>query len=201
MVMLILSSIFLLKTVTNYDDKILVYDVGSIKIKSALSWEVRFNLAIGIAEALNYLHNECSRPVIHRDIKSSNILLSSDFEPQVLYRIDADDNYGSQIQRKQGFLTFPFVFSQLSDFGLAMWGPTTSSFLTNGDVVGTFGYLAPEYFMYGKVSDKIDVYSFGVVLLELLSGRKPIRSDSPKGQESLVLWVRKFSIIPHFSCG
>jgi serine/threonine protein kinase len=50
-------------------------------------------------------------------------------------------------------------------------------------------YLAPEYFMYGKVNDKIDVYAFGVVLLELLSGRKPISGDYPKGQESLVMWV------------
>jgi len=49
--------------------------------------------------------------------------------------------------------------------------------------------LAPEYFMYGKVNDKIDVYAFGVVLLELLSGRKPISSGCPKGQESLVMWV------------
>lgn len=50
-------------------------------------------------------------------------------------------------------------------------------------------YLAPEYFMYGKVNEKIDVYAFGVVLLELLSGRKPISNDYPKGQESLVMWV------------
>lgn len=50
-------------------------------------------------------------------------------------------------------------------------------------------YLAPEYFMHGKVSDKIDVYAFGVVLLELLSGRKPISNNCPKGQESLVMWV------------
>ena len=83
-----------------------------------------------------------------------------------------------------------FIMWQLSDFGLAIWGPKTSSFLTEGDVVGTFGYLAPEYFMYGKVSDKIDVYAFGVVLLELLTGRRPIGSDTPKGQESLVMWVR-----------
>lgn len=54
-------------------------------------------------------------------------------------------------------------------------------------------YLAPEYFMYGKVNDKIDVYAFGVVLLELLSGRKPISNDNPKGQESLVMWVCIFS--------
>lgn len=70
-----------------------------------------------------------------------------------------------------------------------MWTPT-SSYEAHFDVVGTFGYLAPEYFMYGKVSDKIDVYSFGVLLLELLSGRKPISNDTPKGQESLVMWVR-----------
>lgn len=79
---------------------------------------------------------------------------------------------------------------QLSDFGLAIWGPTTSSFLIEADVVGTFGYLAPEYFMYGKVSDKIDVYAFGVVLLELLSGKRPIGCHKAKGQESLVMWVR-----------
>ncbi|KAL6969103.1 hypothetical protein U1Q18_042793 [Sarracenia purpurea var. burkii] len=133
---------------------------GNDKEKSVLSWEVRFKLAVGIAEALNYLHNECSNPIIHRDVKSSNILLSNDFEPQ------------------------------LSDFGLAIRGPSGSSFLMDNDVVGTFGYLAPEYFMYGKVSDKIDVYSFGVVLLELLSGRKPISSEPAKGQESLVMWAK-----------
>ncbi|XP_050235185.1 protein kinase STUNTED-like [Mercurialis annua] len=133
---------------------------GDSKEKSDLSWDVRFSIAIKIAEALNYLHNECSPPVIHRDVKSSNILLSDEFQPQ------------------------------LSDFGLAIWGPTSSSFTTQADVVGTFGYLAPEYFMYGKVSDKIDVYAFGVVLLELLSGRKPIGYQTPKGQESLVMWAK-----------
>lgn len=128
--------------------------------KSLLSSKVRYKIALGIAEALNHLHNECSRPIIHRDVKSSNILLKNDSEPL------------------------------LSDFGLAIWGPVNSSFVTDHDVVGTFGYLAPEYFMYGKVSDKVDVYSFGVVLLELLSGRKPISSGFDKGQESLVMWSK-----------
>ncbi|CAA2983930.1 probable receptor-like serine/threonine-protein kinase At5g57670 isoform X3 [Olea europaea var. sylvestris] len=133
---------------------------GNRKEKAVLQWEVRFKIAVGIAEALNYLHNECPRPVIHRDFKSSNILLTDELEPQ------------------------------LCDFGLAIWGPKSASFLTDRDVVGTFGYLAPEYFMYGKVSDKIDVYAFGVVLLELLSGRKPIVLETPKGQESLVMWAK-----------
>ncbi|KAB2045857.1 hypothetical protein ES319_D01G191700v1 [Gossypium barbadense] len=133
---------------------------GKNKGKHALPWELRYNVAVGIAEGLDYLHNELSRPVIHRDIKSSNILLSDGFEPK------------------------------LSDFGLAIWGPTDSSFLIQADVVGTFGYLAPEYFMYGKLSDKIDVYAFGVVLLELLSGKRPISFENLKGQQSLVMWAK-----------
>lgn len=130
------------------------------KDKSPVHWKDRWKVAIGIAEALNYLHDGCSHPIIHRDVKSSNILLSEDFEPQ------------------------------LSDFGLAKWASTTSAYITCSDVVGTFGYLAPEYFMYGKVNEKTDVYSFGVVLLELITGRKPINSSNPKGQESLVMWAR-----------
>ncbi|KAL7156426.1 hypothetical protein ABFS83_02G008200 [Erythranthe nasuta] len=139
----------------------LIVEEGKRNENSVLSWESRFKIAVEIAEALNYIHNESPRPVIHRDIKSQNILISDELEPQ------------------------------LCDFGLAIWGPTTASFVMDNDVVGTFGYLAPEYFMYGKVSDKIDVYAFGVVLLELLSGRKPIiSSESTKSQESLVMWAK-----------
>ncbi|KAE7997555.1 hypothetical protein FH972_002181 [Carpinus fangiana] len=132
---------------------------GNKKDVKAFGWQERYNVAMGVAEALDFLHNSCAEPVIHRDVKSSNILLSGDFEPQ------------------------------LSDFGLASWASTSSN-ITCTDVAGTFGYLAPEYFMHGKVSDKIDVYAFGVVLLELLSGRKPIISECPKGQESLVMWAK-----------
>ncbi|XP_047089973.1 protein kinase STUNTED-like isoform X2 [Lolium rigidum] len=130
------------------------------KSKPTLPWEKRYRAAVGVAEALSYVHSGSSRPVIHRDVKSSNILLTDEFEPQ------------------------------LSDFGLAIWAPSGPSSLTHSDVVGTFGYLAPEYFMYGKVTDKVDVYAFGVVLLELLTGRKPISGDgSPKGHQSLVMWA------------
>ncbi|KAL6215047.1 hypothetical protein ACLB2K_014478 [Fragaria x ananassa] len=133
---------------------------GSKKDPNAFGWNERYKVAVGVAEALEYLHSGSAQPVIHRDVKSSNILLSDDFEPQ------------------------------LSDFGLAKWASTSSSHITCTDVAGTFGYLAPEYFMYGKVNDKIDVYAFGVVLLELLSGRKPISSDYSKGNESLVMWAK-----------
>ncbi|XP_077224745.1 protein kinase STUNTED-like isoform X2 [Tasmannia lanceolata] len=152
------------------DNKLLlVYDFlsrGSLeenlhgkKDDSVFGWAERYKVALGVAEALDYLHSERAQPVIHRDVKSSNVLLADDFEPQ------------------------------LSDFGLATWASTSSSHITCSDVAGTFGYLAPEYFMYGKVNDKIDVYAFGVILLELLSGRKPISNENPKGQESLVMWA------------
>ncbi|KAG2323186.1 hypothetical protein Bca4012_058694 [Brassica carinata] len=150
-----------------YDDLISVYNLSSrgsleetLQGKHVLTWEERFRIAIGLGEALYYLHNQCSSPVIHRDVKSSNVLLSDELEPQ------------------------------LSDFGLSMWGSKSCLYTIQRDVVGTFGYLAPEYFMYGKVSDKVDVYAFGVVLLELISGRTTISSDSPRGQESLVMWAK-----------
>ncbi|XVF64488.1 hypothetical protein PTKIN_Ptkin09bG0173700 [Pterospermum kingtungense] len=142
---------------------------GNKKDPGAFGWSERYKVALGIAEALDYLHTNSEHPVIHRDVKSSNILLSDDFEPQ------------------------------LSDFGLAKWKSTSASHITCTDVAGTFGYLAPEYFMYGKVNEKIDVYAYGVVLLELLSGRKPISNDYPKGQESLVMWAKPILIGGKFS--
>ncbi|CAA0829081.1 Protein kinase protein with adenine nucleotide alpha hydrolases-like domain [Striga hermonthica] len=126
---------------------------------NVIGWEERYKVALGVAEALDHLHS-ASEPIIHRDVKSSNILLSDDFEPQ------------------------------LSDFGLAAWASSCSHHMDTSDVVGTFGYLAPEYFMDEKLNEKIDVYAYGVVLLELVSGRKPIDGALPKGQESLVLWAK-----------
>ncbi|KAG2607540.1 hypothetical protein PVAP13_4NG252444 [Panicum virgatum] len=91
---------------------------------------------------LEYLHEHCSPPVIHRDLKSSNILLDSDFN------------------------------AKISDFGLAV----TSGNIDKGsmNLSGTLGYVAPEYLLDGKLTEKSDVYAFGVVLLELLMGRKPV---------------------------
>ncbi|KAH0922112.1 hypothetical protein HID58_022130 [Brassica napus] len=133
---------------------------GNKRDSVAFGWNERYKVAVGIAEALDYLHNSAPQAVIHRDVKSSNILLSDDFEPQ------------------------------LSDFGLAKWASVSTTQTICSDVSGTFGYLAPEYFMYGKMNNKIDVYAYGVVLLELLSGRKPINSESPKARESLVMWAK-----------
>ncbi|CAN1351559.1 Putative proline-rich receptor-like protein kinase PERK11 [Linum perenne] len=136
---------------------------GGIKgssCSSALSWPVRYKVAIGVAEAIAYLHNGTDRCIVHRDIKPSNILLTSKKIPK------------------------------LCDFGLATWTSSPCVPFLCKTVKGTFGYLAPEYFQHGKVSDKTDVYAFGVVLLELITGRKPIEASRPSGEENLVQWVR-----------
>ncbi|CAI9102878.1 OLC1v1001238C2 [Oldenlandia corymbosa var. corymbosa] len=134
---------------------------GNQKISNSFGLEERFKVALGVAEALEHLHNEATEPIIHRDVKSSNILLSDDFDPK------------------------------LADFGLAVLSSSSSHPIQSIDVAGTFGYLAPEYFMHGKVIDKIDIYAFGVVLLELLSGKKPIDNGHPKGPESLITWAKQ----------
>lgn len=131
-----------------------------VKVYSSLSWPVRYKIAMGVAEAVEYLHNGTERCVVHRDIKPSNILLSSRKSPK------------------------------LCDFGLATWTPAPSIPFLCKTVKGTFGYLAPEYFQHGKVSDKTDVYAFGVVLLELITGRKPNEAKGSTGEENLVLWAK-----------
>ncbi|PKA57118.1 Receptor-like cytosolic serine/threonine-protein kinase RBK1 [Apostasia shenzhenica] len=129
---------------------------------NCLGWEERHKIAIGVGEALVYLHGGSSeKRVIHRDVKSANILLSDDFNPQ------------------------------LSDFGLSQLASSSIPNTTGNDLAGTFGYLAPEYFMHGEVDEKVDVYAFGVVLLEILSGRKPVCTTTcSKEKESLVMWAK-----------
>ncbi|KAL6339911.1 hypothetical protein AAG906_035002 [Vitis piasezkii] len=112
--------------------------------KVKLKWSMRYQVALGIAEGLLYLHEGCQRRFIHRDIKASNILLTEDFQPQIC------------------------------DFGLAKWLPEQWTHHTISSFEGTFGYLAPEYLMHGIVDEKTDVYAFGVLLLELITGRRAL---------------------------
>ncbi|XP_016491079.1 receptor-like serine/threonine-protein kinase ALE2 [Nicotiana tabacum] len=133
---------------------------GIDKEASPLDWYARMKIALGAARGLAYLHEDSSPRVIHRDFKSSNILLEHDFTPKV------------------------------SDFGLARTALDEGNRHISTHVMGTFGYLAPEYAMTGHLLVKSDVYSYGVVLLELLSGRKPVDLSQPSGQENLVAWAR-----------
>ncbi|XP_078148862.1 proline-rich receptor-like protein kinase PERK13 [Carex rostrata] len=124
------------------------------KVVPVMDWGKRMKIAIGSARGLTYLHDDCHPRIIHRDIKSANILLDYAFEAQV------------------------------ADFGLAKFSNDTYTHVSTR-VMGTFGYLAPEYASSGKLTDRSDVFSFGVVLLELITGRKPLFAD-----KSLVEWAR-----------
>nr|XP_018684676.1 PREDICTED: receptor-like serine/threonine-protein kinase ALE2 isoform X2 [Musa acuminata subsp. malaccensis] len=133
---------------------------GVDKETAPLDWNSRMKITLGAARGLAYLHEDSSPRVIHRDFKSSNILLEHDYTPKV------------------------------SDFGLARAALDEGNLHISTRVMGTFGYVAPEYAMTGHLLVKSDVYSFGVVLLELLTGRKPIDMLQPPGQENLVTWAR-----------
>ncbi|XP_021275704.1 probable receptor-like protein kinase At1g80640 isoform X1 [Herrania umbratica] len=124
---------------------------------SSLTWQRRMKIALDTARGLEYLHEHCNPPVIHRDLKSSNILLDSDFN------------------------------AKLSDFGLAVTDAAQNK--NNLKLSGTLGYVAPEYLLDGKLTDKSDVYAFGVVLLELLLGRKPVEKLAPAQCQSIVTWA------------
>ncbi|XP_024394554.1 receptor-like serine/threonine-protein kinase ALE2 isoform X2 [Physcomitrium patens] len=133
---------------------------GLDKYTAPLNWDARVKIALGAARGLAYLHEDSQPRVIHRDFKGSNILLEDDYTPKV------------------------------SDFGLAKSATEGGKEHISTRVMGTFGYVAPEYAMTGHLLVKSDVYSYGVVLLELLSGRKPVDMSQPPGQENLVTWAR-----------
>ncbi|CAM0907341.1 unnamed protein product [Alopecurus aequalis] len=152
------------------DQRLLVYEymlLGSLENhlhdrppdKEPLDWNARMKIAVGAAKGLEYLHDKANPPVIYRDFKPSNILLSEDYYPK------------------------------LSDFGLAKLGPVGDKTHVSTRVMGTYGYCAPEYAMTGQLTVKSDVYSFGVVFLELLTGRRAIDHTQPDGEANLVAWV------------
>ncbi|GBG87280.1 hypothetical protein CBR_g45339 [Chara braunii] len=138
---------------------------------SPLTIEERMRIAFQVAKGLSYLHDGARPAIIHRDIKSSNVLLG--------------EGEGDMVQ------------AVVADFGLAaigerVFGTGYEHFVETSHVGGTFGYISPEYMLYGKLSEKNDVYSFGVLLLELLTGRKAAWRAIRMGWETLATWVGPF---------
>jgi serine/threonine protein kinase len=132
---------------------------GAMRQHGYLTWEARMKILLGTAKALAYLHEAIEPKVVHRDIKSSNILIDDDFS------------------------------SKVSDFGLAKLLGAGKSHITTR-VMGTFGYVAPEYANTGLLNEKSDVYSFGVVLLEVITGRDPVDYGRPAQEVNLVDWLK-----------
>ncbi|URE19667.1 Receptor protein kinase CLAVATA1 [Musa troglodytarum] len=166
---------------SNHETNLLVYEYmpnGSLgevlhgKKGGHLLWNTRYKIAVEAAKGLCYLHHDCSPLILHRDVKSNNILLDSSYEAHV------------------------------ADFGLAKFLQDSGTSECMSAIAGSYGYIAPaitnifdlgstEYAYTLKVDEKSDVYSFGVVLLELVTGRKPV-GEFGEGVD-IVQWVRKMT--------
>ncbi|CAI0539777.1 unnamed protein product [Linum tenue] len=132
------------------------------RVASPLPLITRLKIAQDAARGLAYLHEEMDFQLIFRDFKASNILLDEDFN------------------------------AKLSDFGLARQGPPEGLSHISTSVVGTVGYAAPEYVQTGRLTAKSDVWSFGVVLYELITGRRVMERNLPRGEQKLLEWVRPY---------
>ncbi|XP_031128448.1 receptor-like protein kinase 7 [Ipomoea triloba] len=155
-------------SITSEDSNLLVYEYlpnGSLwdrlhsSNKTKMDWLVRYEIALGAARGLEYLHHGCDHAMIHRDVKSCNILLDEKMKPKI------------------------------ADFGLAkILEASIASIDTSCVIAGTHGYIAPEYAYTSKVNEKSDVYSFGVVLMELVTGKKPVEPEFGENN-NIAQWV------------
>ncbi|CAM6091585.1 unnamed protein product [Calypogeia fissa] len=132
------------------------------KSRKCLDWRTRLDIALNAARGLEYLHTDCNPRIIHRDVKSSNILV--------------DEN----------------MIAKVADFGISKLAPEGVFSGVDTLLKGTPGYFDPEYFITHRLTQKSDVYSFGVVLLEIISGRHPYVDDLPDGSSAtLIQWLQQ----------
>ncbi|KAL9818316.1 putative cysteine-rich receptor-like protein kinase 28 RLK-Pelle-DLSV family [Arabidopsis thaliana] len=140
-----------------------LYAVTDLKKRQLLDWGVRYKMIGGVARGLLYLHEDSRYRIIHRDLKASNILLDQEMNPKI------------------------------ADFGLAKLFDTdqTSTHRFTSKIAGTYGYMAPEYAIYGQFSVKTDVFSFGVLVIEIITGKgnNNGRSNDDEDAENLLSWV------------
>ncbi|KAL0928113.1 hypothetical protein M5K25_002354 [Dendrobium thyrsiflorum] len=135
---------------------------GEASKRKVLDWPTRLSIALGAARGLLYLHTFPGRCIIHRDVKSSNILLDHS------------------------------MCAKVADFGFSKYAPQEGDSGASLEVRGTAGYLDPEYYSTQQLSTKSDVFSFGVVLLEIVTGREPLNLHRPHSEWSLVEWAKPY---------
>lgn len=135
---------------------------GSTSERSQLNWKTRLKIASDAAQGMEYLHVGCTPKIIHRDIKTANILLDKNFS------------------------------GKLADFGLSKMAIEGEASHVTTSVKGTLGYLDPEYFSTQMLTEKSDVYSFGVVLLEIICGRQPVDAKLSAEEINLIRWVTRY---------
>ncbi|XP_042501403.1 L-type lectin-domain containing receptor kinase IX.1-like [Macadamia integrifolia] len=151
-------------------------DFHLFRNRGSLTWDLRYKIALDLASALQYLHEGWEQCIVHRDIKSSNVILDTSFNAKL-----GDFGLARLVEHEEeSQATINTIVGTIE--GNNMVSQTTG-------VAGTMGYMAPEYFQTGRATKETDIYSFGIVLLEIACGRKSVEIKPDPREVSLVNWV------------